>query len=120
MACELPLGNEIKDLCRDSHPATEVLRRSVLSGRRILIVQPAYAGKRAYYERARELGIKLVLLDEPGHWSRELVRDGIAEAFLEVDLLPSDTLLERALHAIRSSGLPFDGVATFCEFALPL
>lgn len=98
----------------------EARRLELLRGRRILIVMGFYEGKLSMYQRARELGVKLVMLDGPDHWTKEYVDTGLFESFIEVDLNEDQSRLERVLSAIRASGLHFDGVATFCEFATTL
>ena len=92
---------------------------AALQGKRFLIVMGSYPGKRFMYERARQLGARLVVLDGPGHWTQAEV-GGLFGQFIEVDLQPADTLADRAMQAVRRSGLEFDGVATFEEFAGPL
>ena len=92
---------------------------AALQDKRFLIVMGSYPGKRFMYERARQLGARLVVLDGPGHWTQEEV-GGLFEDFIEVDLQPADTLADRAMQAVRRSNLAFDGVATFEEFAGPL
>lgn len=99
---------------------TEAQTLDMLQGKRILIVMGSYPGKRPMYERARELGVRLVALDGPGHWTQTAVDEGLFEQFIEVDLHPPATLADRAYRAIQASGLRFDGVATFEEFAGPL
>jgi len=116
----LPIDDELKSALRMSTPTAETQRLALLHGRRILIVMGSYPGKRPMYERARELGIKLVVLDGPGHWTQAAVQEGLFETFIEVDLQPQTTLAERALQAAQASGLLFDGVATFWELAGPL
>lgn len=115
-----PIDDELKSALRMATPAAEAQRLALLRGRHILIVMGSYPGKRPMYERARELGLKLVVLDGPGHWSQAAVQEGLFEDFLEVDLLPQNTLAERALRAVQASGLTFEGVATFWELAGPL
>lgn len=92
---------------------------AALQDKRFLIVMGSYPGKRFMYERARQLGARLVVLDGPGHWTQEEV-GGLFEDFIEVDLQPADTLADRAMQAVRQSNLHFDGAATFEEFAGPL
>ncbi len=100
--------------------AAEAQQLALLRDKRILIVMGSYPGKRPMYERARQLGVKLVVLDGPGHWTQSAVQEGLFEQFIEVDLQPANTLADRAYQAVRQSGLRFDGVATFEEFAGPL
>ncbi|HEX6386699.1 MAG TPA: ATP-grasp domain-containing protein, partial [Anaerolineae bacterium] len=90
---------------------------ALLQDKRILFVMGSYPGKRPMYERARELGLKLVVLDGPGHWTQAAVQEGLFEQFIEVDLHPHHSLADRAYQAIQASGLHFDGIATFEEFA---
>jgi biotin carboxylase len=89
-----------------------------LSGKRLLLVLGSYKSKRHIYEHAREKGVKLVVLDGPGHWMRhETGEAGLVERHLAVDLAPFATFVERATEAARSSGLAFDGIGTIDEFA---
>ncbi|MFN8491618.1 MAG: ATP-grasp domain-containing protein [Caldilineaceae bacterium] len=120
MFSPLPINEELKMALQVSTPEAETQRLARLRGRRILIVMGSYLGKRPMYERARALGLNLVVLDGPGHWTQAAVQEGLFEQFIEVDLLPQATLPERALLAVQSSGLTFDGVATFWELAGPL
>jgi len=120
MISPLLISNELKAALRVSTPEAEAQRLALLRGRRILIVMGSYPGKRPMYERARALGINLVVLDGPGHWTQSTVQEGLFERFIEVDLLPQATLAERARQAVQGSGLTFDGVATFWELAGPL
>lgn len=92
---------------------------SQLRGRRILFVMGSITTKLPMYQRVRELGVKAVILDTPGHWAQALVDEGFFEAFIEADI-SSDTCFEEAMIAIRRSGLHFDGVATFDQFATTL
>ena len=114
------LTEELKQILRDSGSDQETRRLELLRGRRILIVMGSYPGKRHMYLRAKELGIKMVVLDGPGHWARDAVEDGLFEGFIEVDLYPTRTLADRALKAITASGHHFDAVATFEDYAGPL
>lgn len=111
---------QFRALQSDPIPATEEESLAELIGKRFLIVMGSYPGKRPMYERARQLGAKLVVLDGPGHWTQAVVQEGLFEDFIEVDLNPPDTLADRAFQAVKRHGLQFDGVATFEEFAGPL
>ena len=114
------LTDEIMQSLRFASPEAEAQRLSLLRGRRILMIMGGYPGKRPMYERARELGVKVVMLDGPGHWTQTAVQEGLFEQFIEVDLHPSDTLADRAYAAIQASGLQFDGIGTFWDLAGPL
>lgn len=114
------LSEEVKQELRASGASVDRQRLELLSEKRFLIVMGSYPGKRPMYERARELGVKMVVLDGPGHWARDAVSEGLFEQFIEVDLSPTETVAERAFSAIQETGLHFDGVATFEDNAGPL
>ena len=43
-------------------------------GPTVVVVGAGYEGKRRYYERLAALGARLVIVDEPGHWSETLAQ----------------------------------------------
>ena len=47
-----------------------------VDGATVVVVGAGYPGKRRIYVRLAELGARLVILDEPGHWSEALVDEG--------------------------------------------
>ena len=51
-------------------PAADDLRRSLLAGARIAVIDPGYVYKRFLYQRARELGAELVLVGDASGWAR--------------------------------------------------
>ena len=120
MVANIRITEEVKQALRKSDPEIESKRLDLLRGRRILMVMGSYPGKRHMYLHARELGIKMVVLDGPGHWARTGVEEGLFEQFIEVDLYPTKTLADRALEATNTAGLHFDALATFEDFAGPL
>lgn len=114
------LSEETKQSLRASGGDNNTRRLELLRGKRLLFVMGSYQGKRHMYEHARELGVNMVVMDGPGHWTGQAVKDGLFEKFIEVDLLPTETLPERAFAAIKACGLQFDGIATFEDHAGPL
>ena len=59
----------------------------------------------------------------PDSWSRTLEAEGIATKFVALDMSEAETVLGRLveqLTALEAEGLEVDGVATFCEVAVPL
>lgn len=93
-------------------------RASPLEGKRLLVVLGSYRSKRHIYEHARDLGVRLVVLDGPHHWAgRACAADGPIESHLAVDLFPFSTFVDRAVAAVSASGLAIDGVGTIDEFA---
>ncbi|MBI4349296.1 MAG: ATP-grasp domain-containing protein, partial [Elusimicrobia bacterium] len=99
-------------------------RRDALKGKRIVLVgagypgNAGYKGKRLFFERARELGVKIVLVDKPDSWAKELVDEYIA-----VDTESPKTALAAArkklLKSARKNG-KLDGITTFWEDDLML
>ena len=102
------------------------LRRVMLHGATIVFVTPGYAGKRFIYERAKELGVRSVIIDEAGSWAEGLVGCGIIHKFIALDLeRDSEAVLADCVAAVRALegdpdvGMPA-GVCTFCELSVPL
>ena len=59
------------DLASIPGEAGQMLRRVMLHGASIVFFTPGYQGKRFIYERARELRVRVVIIDEPGSWAEE-------------------------------------------------
>mmetsp|Transcript_30006 Transcript_30006/g.71495 ORF Transcript_30006/g.71495 Transcript_30006/m.71495 type:complete len:603 (+) Transcript_30006:197-2005(+) len=99
------------------------LRRNVLRGAILVFVTAGYSGKRFIYERAKELGVRSVILDSDDSWSKTLVDEGMVEKFIPVDFSDVDASFEACMEAIKKvkSDLgDVDGILTFCEVAVPL
>lgn len=120
MNTPVPITEELRQTMRGASAEAEAQRLALLHGRRFLFVMGSYPGKRHMYEHARAVGVSMVVLDGPGHWSKAAVEEGLFEGFIEVDLFPTETVAERSLAAIQATGLEFDGVATFEDNAGPL
>lgn len=103
---------------REAGPEVDERRRALLRGRHVLFVLGSYEGKRKMYQRVRELGVRMTVLDGPGHWSASAA--DLFDHTIALNLTERETLPERAVAAIRASGLQFDAVATFEESAGPL
>ena len=58
-----------------------------LDGRTLLVVSGGYEGKRRAYERLAELGARLVMVDELGHWSHDLLADGVLTKWLPTTVI---------------------------------
>ncbi len=107
-------------LLRASGLAADELRRSLLAGSRIAVIEPGYVSKRYLYERADALGVELVLVAEPTSWARTLVDEGVAARFVAAD--PSgepDDGAAAVLEALGDEAERLDGVLTFWEDAVP-
>ncbi|KDD77179.1 ATP-grasp domain-containing protein [Helicosporidium sp. ATCC 50920] len=99
------------------------LRRSVLRGAVMVFITSGYSGKRFIFEKAKELGVRSVLIEGPDSWARELEREGVIERFIGIDMTESETLFDRIVEAIegvkRDLG-ELDGISSFAEMAMPL
>jgi len=82
----------------------------------VVVVGAGYEGKRHYYERLAGLGARLVIVDEPGHWSESLVAD-IADTKWVATPISGDPDVDAGaiLSALERSGVRADGVLTFFE-----
>jgi biotin carboxylase len=87
-----------------------------IDGPTVVVVGAGYAGKRRYYERLAGLGARLVIVDEPGHWSESLA-DEIAGTKWVATPVSSDPDVNAGaiLDALERSGVRADGVMTFLE-----
>jgi biotin carboxylase len=90
-----------------------------IDGMTLLVVGGGYPGKRTIYERIAQLGVRIVIVDEPGHWSQELVADGIAAGWLPAPVTGDpDTDAGAVLGAISGAEPRPDGVVTFWEHSI--
>ena len=99
------------------------LRRNVLRGAVIVFITAGYSGKRFIFEKAKELGVRSVLIDGPDSWSRELETQGIVERYIGLDMSDEATVFERVLAEIEGVRRAFgelDGIISFSEMAQPL
>lgn len=105
---------------RDPGPDGEELRRALLVGSRIGVIEPGYATKRFLYERAHAYGVELVLVGDSASWARTLVEQGVAERLIHADASGDpDVSARAALEALGDEAERLDGVVTFWEDALP-
>ncbi|GFR47370.1 hypothetical protein Agub_g9079 [Astrephomene gubernaculifera] len=99
------------------------MRRQVLRGAVMVFVTAGYSGKRFIFEKAKELGVRSVVLDGPDSWVQLLEKEGIIEKFVPIDFTDVETVFDRCLQAlrdVRSRLGVLDGITTFCEMAVPL
>ena len=90
-----------------------------VNGATVVVVSAGYEGKRRIHARMAELGARLVIVDEPGHWSESLVAEGIASAWLPVTIVGDpDEDAAAVLEALARAGVQPDGVITFWEFSI--
>jgi hypothetical protein len=77
------------------------LRRHVLRGAVIVIITAGYSGKRFIFEKAKELGVRTVIIDGPDSWSQQLEKEGVIEKFVGLDMSDADTVFDRCLGAMQ-------------------
>lgn len=85
-------------------------------GASVVVIGAGYPGKRQIHDRVKALGVHLVIVDEPGHWSMSLVDDGIADAWVGAEVTGDvgvDALA--AVGALDAEGVRPDAVLTFYE-----
>lgn len=102
--------------------AAQNLRRKLMRGSNVLIVQGGYKGKRFIYEKLQHLDVNVYMLDGPDSYWRKTVEEGLLTDFIELDFTENDTIFERAMDAIMDSDIDikFDAVTTYYEDAVPL
>jgi biotin carboxylase len=82
----------------------------------VVVIGAGYEGKRHYYERLAGLGARLVIVDEPGHWSQALVAEIPGTTWVATPISGDPDADARAiLAALARSGVRADGVLTFFE-----
>ena len=92
-----------------------------VGGATVVVVGAAYAGKRHIYEHMAELGARLVVVDEAGHWSEQLVSDGVASRWIAVPITGDPDVDAAAVRdALSAAAIRPDGVLTFHELRVPV
>lgn len=101
-------------------------RRSLLRDKVILFIAAGSMGasKKAIFRKAKELGVKSVVIDGPDSWAHKMVEDGTIMEFHPVTFSHSDDeTLERMVEVAEKVGRDVGniaGVCTFFEVAVPL
>jgi hypothetical protein len=87
-----------------------------IGGPTVVVIGAGYEGKRRCYQRLAGLGTRLVIVDEPGHWSRSLTDEITGTHWVAAPISGNpDADSEAILGALRRSGVRPDGVLTFWE-----
>jgi biotin carboxylase len=90
-----------------------------IEGRTLAVISAGYWGKRRSYVRLAELGARLVVIDEPGHWSASLVEDGIAVAWLPAAVTGDPDVDAAAIvDVLDEARIRPDGIVTFWEISI--
>lgn len=82
LKCKLPvvLTEEDQELLLSATPAGQAHRLSMLRDRVLVFISAGYPGKKFIFEKAQQLGVLSVIIDNPGTWSAELVTTGARPA----------------------------------------
>lgn len=87
-----------------------------IDGPTVVVVSAGYEGKRRCYDRLARLGARLVIVDEPGHWSESLAADIPGTEWVATSISGDpDVDAGAVLDALARSGIQADGVLTFWE-----
>jgi biotin carboxylase len=90
-------------------------------GATTVVVGAGYPGKRRIYERMAKLGASVVIVDETGHWSRQLLADGVASEWLAAQIVgDADQDAQSVVDALSAAGIQPDAVLTFWEELPPV
>jgi carnosine synthase len=85
----------------------------------VVVVGAGYEGKRHYYERLAAIGPRLVIVDEPGHWSQSLAAEITGTEWIAAPVTGDPDVDAAAIRdALERSGVRADGVLTFWEDAV--
>jgi biotin carboxylase len=107
-------------------------RRDALKGKRIVLVGAGYQGKKFFFDRAKELGVELVLLDKGlskwdklkdrmavklGAKSKDNWARGLVSRFVPIDTVKADEALAEAVRQLQKSVRrgEIDGITSFWE-----
>ena len=92
-----------------------------VGGATVVVVGAGYPGKRHIYEHLAELGARLVMVDEPDHWSERLIIDGVASHWIAVPITGDpDVDAAAVLTALSAEAIRPEGVLTFWELRVPV
>jgi biotin carboxylase/MFS family permease len=109
-------GRDDRGTSARAHTAGPLDRPAGIDGATVVVVSAGYPGKRRVYERMAQLGARLVIVDERGHWSEQLVDEGVAARWLATTVTGDADVDARAvLDALRGAAEQPDGVLTFWE-----
>jgi biotin carboxylase len=92
-----------------------------VDGATAVVVGAGYPGKRRIYERMVQLGIRVVVVDEAGHWSERLVDEGVAAGWIAAPITgDSEADAAGVVEALTAEGVRPDAVLTFWETRVPV
>eukprot|EP00184_Porphyridium_aerugineum_P001268 CAMPEP_0184696922 /NCGR_PEP_ID=MMETSP0313-20130426/4076_1 /TAXON_ID=2792 /ORGANISM="Porphyridium aerugineum, Strain SAG 1380-2" /LENGTH=540 /DNA_ID=CAMNT_0027155657 /DNA_START=111 /DNA_END=1733 /DNA_ORIENTATION=- len=108
------------DALKVASPEAQKLRRKLVRGANVLIIQGGYSGKRFIYERLKELEVNVTIMDGPDSIWKNAVDEGLISSFAGLDFTDNATVFERAMDIVFTMEQKFDAVTTYFEDAVPL
>jgi carnosine synthase len=87
-----------------------------VEGATAVVVGAGYPAKRRIYERMAQLGARVVIVEEEGHWSSRLVDDGVASDWVAARIVGDpDEDARSVVDALSAAGVEPDAVLTYWE-----
>jgi carnosine synthase len=109
-------GRDDRGTSASARTASPLDRPAGIVGATVVVVSAGYPGKRRIYERMAQLGARLVIVDERGHWSERLVDEGVAARWLAATVTgDADVDAQAVLDVLRAADEQPDGALTFWE-----
>ncbi|KAF4755874.1 Carnosine synthase 1 [Perkinsus olseni] len=108
-----------KDFLRMPGATGQQLRLGLLKGANMVFFAAGNRGKQHVYERAAELGVNVIIVDEPNSWVQDLVTTGVAKKYIPLDINTHDhdKLHNDAVEALRKLDR-IDGICTVWETSI--
>eukprot|EP00667_Euglena_gracilis_P002345 EG_transcript_2348 len=99
-------------------------RLTTIPGRMVVFVAAGYEGKRFIFDIAHQMKLRVVVIDGEQSWSRSLVDEGVADAFIPLNIEELDdatfAACVEAINGAKERMGRLDGIVSFCELAQPL
>ncbi|KAF4732095.1 Carnosine synthase 1, partial [Perkinsus olseni] len=92
-----------RELLEQHSEEGQALRQQLLRGATIAVICSGPKDKKSIYQRAAELGVKVVVIDFTHSWAEEMVAEDIIAKFIPIDFTAdNEVLFQQVLAAIRS------------------
>eukprot|EP00668_Euglena_longa_P011715 GGOE01014130.1.p1 GENE.GGOE01014130.1~~GGOE01014130.1.p1 ORF type:complete len:597 (+),score=110.91 GGOE01014130.1:83-1792(+) len=101
----------------------QLWRQQSVAGSVVVFVTAGYEGKRFVFEIAYQMELTVVIIDDEGSWSQQLVEEGLAERFIPLNIEDLDASFDECvalIQGVRDDLGRLDAVLSFCELAQPL
>lgn len=84
----------------DASNEAQALRRVLICGSNVLIVQVGYTSKRFIYDRLKKLGVQVVIMDALEIFWKQMEKEGVIVDFLPLGFTDNAKVFERAMEII--------------------